>query len=301
MKLTDEVNKRIIFKLFNGESYRPEVVSLIDAQFLQYTIDFFKRIIEAKIENEDITVDWYKKELLNSDLSSKEICIHSGLNMKTIKNIYFSTKKDVVVEASIEHYETLYDLIDTLIKKGEDINIELTIKFRGVSVDLDINESLIVINTLAVKRAALRGGAWSTVGKQVEKPLMKALCKIFKVPYEYYNVSIEPKSLREVDFYLIGPDKHHYRCEVKLMGQGNPESADVIHARDTDVFVADTLSDTNITQLNMNGVYWVELRHKDGFKQFTEILKSIKIPYEEFNGDLDATLEEITNEIFELD
>jgi hypothetical protein len=58
--------------------------------------------------------------------------------------------------------------INNLVEQGSDIDITLTIKFRGVSVDLNINESLIVINTLAVKRAELRGGAWSTAGKQVD-------------------------------------------------------------------------------------------------------------------------------------
>jgi len=299
MQLTDAVAKNIIYKLIKGENYRTEIIALIDAQFLQYTIDFFKRIVDAKLKNGDVTIDWYKKELLHADLTKTEICIHSGLNMKTINNVYHSTKKEIVLEAALEHYDTLYNLIDSLIEKGEDINIELTIKFRGVSVDLDINESLIVINTLAVKRAALRGGAWSTAGKQVEKPLMKTLCKLFKVPEKHYVVTKEPKSLREVDFYLIGPDDHHYRCEVKLMGRGNPESADVIHARTTQVFAADTLSNINIEQLDENNVEWVELRHVDGYKRFKTVLDHLGIPYQEFEGDIDKSLEKIFDDIFD--
>ena len=45
---------------------------------------------------------------------------------------------------------------------------------------------------------------------------------------------------RAIDFYLLNKGKE-YLCEVKLMGKGNPESADAIIARDTNVFVADTL------------------------------------------------------------
>jgi len=56
-----------------------------------------------------------------------------------------------------------------LIEAEPDLDLTLTIKLRGVSVELNINESLIVINTLAVKRSALRGGLWSTAGKKVEK------------------------------------------------------------------------------------------------------------------------------------
>ena len=163
------------------------MLTLINAEFLQYVVDFFKRIACAKLDNENVTVDWYKKELLCSDsLTKEEIAVHSGLNMKTISNMYNSASKPIVLEASLEHYDALYDAINSLTEQ-DNIDMALTIKFRDVSVDLNINESLIVINTLAVKRSALRGGLWSTAGKQVEKPLMIALCAFFQVPKKYFN------------------------------------------------------------------------------------------------------------------
>ena len=176
--LTEQVAQKIIKKLIEGKDYRVEVVALINAQFLQYIIDFFKRIVEAKLKNKDITVDWYKKEFLSDKLSAEEITINSGLNKKTISNMYNSATKDVVIEASNEHYEELYNAIQNLVDNEKDLEIKLTLKFNGVSVDLNVSESLIVINTLAVKRAALRGGLWSTAGKRVEKPLMLTLCKL---------------------------------------------------------------------------------------------------------------------------
>lgn len=244
MTLTGIVIKNIIRKLLSGEDYRAEIVALIDAEFLQYVIDFFKRIVEAKLKNESVTIDWYKEELLNPELSKNDIAIHSGLNMKTISNMYNSTARQIVLDASLEHYETLCEVIEDLTSQG-DVDILLTIKFRGVSVELNVNESLIVINTIAVKRAALRGGLWSTAGKQVEKPLLTALCTLFRVPIKYFDQSRLPESLREVDFYLIDDVGKFYRCEVKLMGKGNPESADVVIARDSAVFIADKLSDLN--------------------------------------------------------
>ena len=102
--------------------------------------------------------------------------------------------KIVVLEASGEHYDVLLNAIQDLTEQ-DDIDVSLTIKFRTVSVDLNINESLIVINTLAVKRAALRGGLWSTAGKQVEKPLMTTLCALFRVPLRYFNQSVLPASI----------------------------------------------------------------------------------------------------------
>ncbi len=95
---------------------------------------------------------------LNKNLSSEDIAINSGLNKKTITNMYNSATREIVIDASNEHYDILYQSISTLIENQPDIDLSLTIKFRGVSVELNINESLIVINTLAVKRAALRGG-----------------------------------------------------------------------------------------------------------------------------------------------
>ena len=157
MTLTDQVVKNIIIRLLAGKDYRIEVVALINAEFLQFAIEFFKKVAEAKFDNEDINVDWYKKAFLDSRLPSEEIAINSGLNKKTITNMYNTATKQVVIDASAEHYDTLYNAISDLIQDNGELDLTLSIKFRGVSVELNINESLLVINTLAVKRAALRG------------------------------------------------------------------------------------------------------------------------------------------------
>jgi DNA-dependent RNA polymerase auxiliary subunit epsilon len=51
MTLTNQVVKNIIKRLVKGEDYRIEVVTLINAEFLQFAIDFFKKVIEAKFAN----------------------------------------------------------------------------------------------------------------------------------------------------------------------------------------------------------------------------------------------------------
>lgn len=159
--------------------------------------------------------------------------------------MYNSARREIVLEATSQHYKQLYEAINSLVEHGSDIDITLTIKLCGVSVDLNINESLIVINALTVKRAELRGGAWSTAGKQVEKTLMLTLCKLYGVPERYYEFAGLTEEQREVNFYLIDPNGNRYQCEVKLMGKGNPESADATIARASDVFIADNLSDLN--------------------------------------------------------
>lgn len=303
MTITDEVVKNIIKKLLKGEDYRIEVVGLINAEFLQFAIGFFKKIIDAKLKNKGITVDWYKKEFLNPTLPSNEIAINSGLNKKTIHNMFNSSTKEIVIDASNEHYDLLYESIKNIVDNENDLELTLTIKFKGVSVDLNVSESLIVINTLAVKRSELRGGLWSTAGKRVEKPLMQTLCKLYGVPEENYALLIEGKMIeeedfeREIDFYLReGKDEH--KCEVKLMGRGNPESADAVIARSSRVFVADKLSDTNKKQLNKLGVEWVELRSDRGFERFDVVLKNLKIPHTKLPKNIDKELETIFKKIF---
>jgi len=297
MTLTDILIKKIIRRLVNSQDYRIEIVTLINAEFLQYAVDFFRRVVEAKLRNQTVTIDWYKAEFLNPNMPSEELIINSGLNKKTISNMYNSARREIVLEATMEHYEQLYETINSLVEQGSDIDITLTIKLRGVSVDLNINESLIVINTLAVKRAELRGGAWSTAGKQVEKVLMQVLCKLYNVPDGNYEITGLSNEQREVDFYLIGGG-NRYLCEVKLMGKGNPESADATIARDSDVFVADKLSDLNKQQLAQRGVRWIELRSPDGYKKFETVLQELNIPHSQLQGDVNKRLEEILDELF---
>lgn len=303
MTITEQVAKNIIRKLLKGEDYRIEVVTLIDAQFLQFVVDFFKKVVDAKFKNQDISIDWYKKEFLNSNLPANDIAINSGLNKKTIHNMFNSSTREIVIDASEEHYDILYESIKNLVDTEQELELTLTIKFKGVSVDLNVSESLIVINTLAVKRAAIRGGSWSTAGKRVEKPLMQTLCKLYGVSEKNYALKIKGKELkedefeREIDFYLI-KDKNQYKCEVKLMGIGNPESADAFIARDSRVFVADKLSITNKKQLTSRKVEWVELRSDGGFMRFETVLKKLKIPHTELPTNIDKKLVSIFKEIF---
>lgn len=302
MTLTDHVIKNIVMRVIKSMDYRIEVVNLINAEFLQFAVDFFKQVVFAKLNSEDITIEWYKRAFMNNLLPSEDIAINSGLNKKTISNMYRSATKQIVIEASNEHFDSLYQSIQSLVENEHDIDLTLTIKFKGVSVDLNVSESLIVINTLAVKRAALRGGLWSTAGKRAEKYLMLTLCKLYKVEKKYYNAEhfVRNRNLdvdREIDFYLKNHGKE-YKCEVKLMGQGNPESADAIIARQSDVFVADTLSLQNKNQCDQLGICWIACRDENGYKRFKLALDKFNIPYTDYEGNLDQDLPQILDEVF---
>lgn len=303
MTVTDQIVKNIITRVVQSKDYRIEVVNLINAEFLQFSIDFFRKIVSAKLNSEDITIDWYKTHFMSPELSADEIAINSGLNKKTISNMYGSATRSIVIEAAQEHFDSLYQSIQSLIEVETEIDLTLNIKLNGVSVDLNVSESLIVINTLAVKRAALRGWLWSTVGKRAEKYLMLTLCKLYNIPQENYDATHFVKNKwkkvdREIDFYLIS-ERNKYLCEVKLMGKWNPESADAIIARNTDIFIADTLSQQNKNQCEQLGIHWVALRDQDGFKKFKYILDSLNIPHTDYNWDLERDLSLVLDELFE--
>ena len=270
--------KKIIRKLLAAEDHGIEVNQSIADEFLKYAIGFFERIVHARLNGEEVTVDWYERELLDPSFPPEEFAIHAGLNMKTIENAYNTKKKEIVLEASTEYYHELKEIIETLIEQN-DVDINLTIKFQGVSVDLNINESLIVINTLAVKQSAISGGMWSAVGKQVEKPLMMTLCALFQVPTKYYyDQENPPASVRQSDFYLFDKAGVVCRCEVKLSGKGNPESSDSALARYSNVLVGRKISEKMKKELDSKNILWVELRTEGGWKKFEKILNKLSIP-----------------------
>lgn len=298
MPLNTDAKKNIIKKVISNQDYRDEVLIIIDEIFLDYCISFFKQVVYAKIDVLGEESDWYKKVFLNPNLTKEQIAINSGLNMKSITNAFNSSKKAVVIQASRDNYIRLHKTIEDLVASGNNFEVKLSIKYKDVSVDLTVAESLIVINTIAVKRAEIRGGMWSAVGKQIEKPLMTALCMLFNVPFEYHNQVDNPTSFREVDFYVLSKDGKKLRTEVKLMGKGNPESADAIFAREPAIFLADKLSNKNKQQAEMLNVQWIELRFANGYKRFHNALNVLNVPNSDFEGDLNARLDEILEEIY---
>ena len=82
------------------------------------------------------------------------------------------------------------------------------------------------------------------------------------------------------------------------MGKGNPESADAIFARKSDIFIADTLSQQNKNQAEELNVFWVALRDTDGYKRFKIVLEKLSIPHKNYNGNLDVDLPKILEELF---
>jgi len=284
------VIKEVIEKVIKGDDYRVVTQTEINTQFLTYCISFFKKVVETKICGGKITKEWYKSNfVMNDSFKPQDRAIYAGINDKTIKNMFNSGKKEIVISASEENYDKLVNAISKLIDESTELNLTLSIKFKGISVELDLDESLIVITSLAVKRAAITGGAYSN-----------------NVSPKNYSLHIENGGLvasgdfsREIDFFLKN-GKNTYKCEVKLMGNGNPEVADAVIARESNVFVADKLSETNIKQLDSLDVHWTYLRSEKGYLRFEKTLKAFNVPYKmPDDSKLDELLENILEDILE--
>jgi hypothetical protein len=282
--------KNVIRKLITGKNFRDEITPYIDREFLKQAAEFLIKVFMAKINIGLISDDWYEQEFLSSSLSKEKIAANAGLGMKTIKNAYDSTKKEVVIKASTTHYESLKLLLKEL-SKDKQLEVLITISYKGVSAQLTFEEGLIAINALATIKGTIRGGVWSSVGKQVEKPLMSTLCRVFKVKEKHFKQEGLPDSMREVDFYLINSSTFN-KCEVKLMGAGNPESADGALARQVKVLIADKLSKKMKDGLDKKGIDWIELRSENGYKKFENILSNLGISYESFDGNIEEAVKE---------
>ena len=287
MRFNEIAIKQTVDKLINGKDYREEVINAINVEFLDFALEFFKKILSAKMEDTNINLDWYKNNFINNDeIKPDDVAIFAGMNKKTVSNIYGSATKEIMINVANSNIDYLESILNSLGNETQNIGISIKISYKNISVELNLSESLLVINALATKKIALRGGAWSSIGKRVEKPLMLELCALSGVPKEFINADIFKKDGeldfdREVDFKLFSKDKSKiYRVEVKLMGKGNPESADAVIARDTNIFVADTLSLQNKNQLKSLNIEFLELKNnQNAIADFKKILQKLEIPH----------------------
>ena len=81
-----------------------------------------------------------------------------------------------MIDAARNNLEYLRAILSELEKDSNDgLAISIQISYNNIIINLSLTESMLVINALATKKLQLRGGAWSTIGKRVEKPLLDKL------------------------------------------------------------------------------------------------------------------------------
>ena len=287
MTFEDEAIKNTVSKLISGKDYRDEVINSINTIFFDFSINFFKQIVDAKMNNREINMDWYKEYFMNpNNFTSDEIANFAGLNKKNITNIYGTSSREIVLTAANNSFEYLRSLLNELENDADSgLAITITISYNDITVKLSLTESLLVINALATKKIQIRGGAWSSIGKKVEKPLLDELCRMANVPAENIDNKTFKKNKnlaydREVDYKLISRTGKIYRTEVKLMGKGN--RADATIARDSDIFIADMLSEQNCAQLSSRNIHYLVLKNNENsINNFIKILDDLDIPHKE--------------------
>ncbi len=300
MALSGNALQNILRMILKGEHYRKAVIHQISDDFLKFSVQFFKDIVYAKLDGIGIDEDWYKQYFLEGQFPAKDSAIYAGLNNKSVFNIYGTSTREVIMKVAPAYYEEMMQRVNELIKSDYgDLDLQLTISYQGVSVNLTLQETMIVVNTLGAKHSEIRGGAWSGLGKRLEIPLMLTLAKLYQVPRANYSGKGLTGESREVDFHFLSKSGDQYFCEVKLMGKGNPESADSTIARRSNIFIAQTLSETNRSQLTNRGHHWVELGAADGYKRTFTVFTYLDIPCLEFAGDLDPALDEIIPQVFQ--
>ena len=304
MTFKDGIINDTVENLINGRDYRENIIQAINAEFLDFSMAFFKKIVEAKKNDTSIDYSWYKTHFLSEKSNTiDEIIINSGLNRKTISNMYGTANKETALRVSIDNFDYIIEALQELENNADnDIDIVMEVSHGDDTVGLNLTESMLVINALATKKIQLRGGAWSSIGKRVEKPIVDRLCAMSGVPKANIDNSTFKKDKtkgvdREVDYKLLGRDGQVYRIEVKLMGKGNPESADATIARDSNIFIADTLSEQNKNQLKELGIQYVELKgNADSLADFKKVLDELDIPHSDKAALLEYSIELIKSD-----
>ena len=276
----DSLHHMIRCLIRDGESHREAVFREINRTFLDAALAFFRYVVEAKLRGEDLGEDdWYRSEMIeHPDLPKDAVAMHAGMPNKTIQNTYGTTQREVVLDVGLKNYESLQRTINELVAQRDSPSIVLTIKLGAVGVDLTLNESLIVINSLAIQRERIRGGKWSSAGKQLERPLMVTLCLMYGVDQRHWRFAGPHDAKYQVDFVLRSGGRD-YPCEVKLMGPGNPESAKAVHAQGSRLLVADHLSLQAVESLEQAGIEWVRLAEPNGYQRFGQVLDHFNIPH----------------------
>lgn len=281
--ITTEMTRHIIRELLtDGGNHRLAVFQDINRQFLSYALDFLDRARKSKIRWEESQTDahdnlgWYHAHLDEQTSDREELQIIGGMPSKTLANIYHGGSLDVVRGALHDNVQHLGDTLNELHALGRRGG-EAVITYAD-GFEFTHEESILIINSLAVKRAQISGGNWSSVGMSVESPLLQCLCLLFDVDPRYHRGGVKKDNRYQVD-YMLQRSGVEYRCEVKLNGRGNPESVTSAIARDPRILLADWVSKQNEEKLNASAIAWVNFSETLGYRRFGDVLDRYAIPH----------------------
>ena len=242
--------------------------------------DLLKLIVEARNRNKKDS--WWTDEFLdNTNLPKRELLWFGGLNNKTVANMANTTTREVCVDLGKKNVEAINELIKEL-GNSDAPKIEIKIKYKENEIILTEKESLVLLNTISAMKLTLQGGAWSEVGKKVEKRLLFAIFEMMNMDNNIYILvpeKMKSKGLvgnREIDAIIFKDknDKKLIRIELKLLGIGNPEIGDEALARGVELFLTDRMTSMMIEEGKKKGIKFIELRDSQALLKIYEYLKS---------------------------
>lgn len=284
--------------LISGGDVNPELSQYLAEQLRNVAWQIFRDAGKAKFTGGGVDAAWLqdfiRRHVPNS--GDGEIAVNRGRFLPVASDV-MNYGEASVKPIAFPNMET--EAVDHLHGIIPDIGINITVKYNRVSLELTQTEGHILVGLLGEVLLYARDVITSALRKKLELPLMLTLAKLYQVPSGHYAGKGLSGEGRDVDFHFIDSSRNRYRCEVKLMGKGNPESADAAIARDTNIFIADTLSSLNKRQLTQRGRHWVELRADEGYRKIFEVFTELGIPCVEFEGDLDQSLDTVIPEVFD--
>lgn len=292
----DQDTLRFVIKrlILDGENHRRVIFEGLNRQFLAYALEFFEQIAAAKPASAN--PDWYRDIFIQHGIDKEELSVRGAVPEKTVGNIHGSQRYDLVLQEAQRNVDYLRRTMAALLDGNVHDGHSLAIHRGDEQIELTLEETLLVVSALAVKYGKLRGGTWSSLGKQAEVPLMETLCEMFGVPEQHRRAPGTGEGRHQTDYTLI-KDAMIYRCEVKLTGKGNPEGLPLAPARGARLLVADQMSDQTKQTCDEMNVEWVELASQGGWLRFGCALDSFNVPYtgrDEIESDeIDAILDRV--------
>lgn len=294
---------KIIISVLKGKDYRPYVLATINKRFIDTAYSLLKKIVEARENNK--SPDWWINELVDkSSISKKELLWFVGLNNKTVTNMANTSKREVCIDLGKENIESIKMLSNEIEKMHDGLPyIEIRLKYGKKELILTEQESILLLNTISAMKLTIQGGAWSEVGKKVEKKLLFTIFELLGIPSKnYILVSDEMKKRgfvgnREIDGILLSDDKKKViQIEFKLLGIGNPEIGDEALAREVGLFLVDRMTTMMIEEGKKKGVNIIELRDPKALSKIQEYLKKegFKVNSPPEPKELDKLVPEIT-------
>ncbi|MXX80461.1 MAG: CfrBI family restriction endonuclease [Chloroflexi bacterium] len=299
--IANDMKQHIIRELLaEGGNHRLAVFQAINETFIRHALEFLERATQHKAQWEDSSQSqtagegWYLDFLRASYSDMDEAEMIGAMPKKTIGNIY-GGKSVAVVQGALQ--ENVLHLIEAY-DEARALHAEPSPAVLSVNgVEFSSAETVLLINSLAVKRQQISGGFWSAVGMGTERPLLQSLCALYELDEQYHRGGIEKDNRYQVD-YMLHRSGVEYRCEVKLNGKGNPESVTSAIARDPRILFADFISEQNREKLDSSGIAWIDFSDQRGFRRFRDALLRFKIPHTD-PPNLDR-LDDILDEILPL-